>query len=108
MRRKSPLTDLGECERVKEERRQRAACRHSLLAFVREAVRRKALNRRERIATLDDAYSCLAEHGKPASELGNAAGSIFQLAEWEPLPCWTPSRRKTKHARMNRLWRLRG
>lgn len=89
MRRKGPLPDLEARERT-------AACRHQLLTLVREAVRREVLMRRDRIATAE-----------PASDPGNAAGSISPLAKWEPLPCWTASRCKTNHARMTRVWRLR-
>lgn len=100
--------DLGaRLQAIEQSRKRAAACRNPLLALVREAVRRIALTRWDRIATVDDAYVYLAGLGKSACELGNAAGSIFQLDEWEPLPCWAPSRRKTKHVRMNRFWRLR-
>ncbi|WP_158789031.1 hypothetical protein [Granulicella sp. L46] len=109
MRAHGPLFDLAADESAKEAGRSRAAakCRDYLLAFVRDAVRRAALSRLDRLATSDDAYSFMADVGKDAAELGNAEGAIFSGDEWEAAG-WKPSKRKSNHARVIREWRLRG
>lgn len=109
MRADGPLFDLaaGEVEKDAGRARAETKCRGSLLAFARDAVRRAALSRPDRLATSDDAYSLMAELGMDAAELGNAAGSIFSGDDWE-VAGWKPSKRKSNHARMIREWRLRG
>jgi hypothetical protein len=109
MRAYGPLFDLAAGEAEKDAGRVLTAtkCRDSLLAFARDAVRRAALSRPDRVATSDDAYSLMAEMGKDAAELGNAAGSIFSGDEWEAAG-WKPSERRSNHARVIREWRLRG
>jgi hypothetical protein len=103
-----PLFDQKAGEDAKAKGMVRAAtCRNAILAQARDAVRRKALSRPDHIATVDDAYLWLAKMGKDAGSLGNAAGSLFRASEWECLPVWAPSRRKSNHARMVRVWRLR-
>ena len=109
MLRYGPLFDLAGGESAKEAGRLTAAkCRDSLLALARDAVRKVALSRSNRHATSDDAFAVLADMGKDASELGNAAGSLFRGTEWESTGTWAASRRKLNHARMVRVWRLRG
>ena len=102
MRVYGPLFDLAAGEADKDAGRARAAakCRDSLLAFARDAVRRAALSRPDRLATSDDAYSLMAEMGK------DAAGSIFSGDEWEAAG-WKRSQRRSNHARQIREWRLR-
>jgi hypothetical protein len=109
MRAYGPLFDLAADRFSKEAGPSRAAakCRDSLLAYARDAVRRAALSRPDRLATSDDAYSLMADMGKDAAELGNAEGAIFSGDEWEAAG-WKPSKRKSNHARMIREWRLRG
>jgi hypothetical protein len=107
MRAYGPLFDLAAGEAEKDAGRALAVtkCRDSLLAFARDAVRKAALSRPDRVATSDDAYSLMADTGQDAAELGNAAGSIFSEDEWEAAG-WKPSKRKANHARMIREWRL--
>jgi hypothetical protein len=108
MHSRDSLFDLSAGEAAKERGKTRAAtCRNSILTLAREAVRCKALSRRDRIATVDDAYLWLVEIGKEDDVLGNAAGALFRGAEWECTPMWTASRRKSNHGRMVRVWRLR-
>jgi hypothetical protein len=104
MRAYGPLFDLAAGEADKDAGRARAAskCRDSLLT-----VRKAALSRPDRVATSDDAYALMAELGKDAAELGNAAGSIFCGHEWVAAG-WKRSIRKSNHARKIREWRLRG
>lgn len=103
-----PLFDVAAGEKAKERGRRRAElCRQPLLTILREALRNKALARRDRLATADDAYAALAEMGKPAESLGNSAGSLFRGNEWEGTALWVKSKRRSNHARMVRVWRLR-
>jgi hypothetical protein len=108
MRVYGPLFDLAAAEAEKDVGRALAAtkCRDSLLAFARDAVRKAALSRPDRVATSDDAYSLMADAGQDAAELGNAAESLFRGEEWEAAG-WKPSQRRSNHARMIREWRLR-
>jgi hypothetical protein len=109
MRRYGPLFDLAAGESAKEAGLSTAAkCRDPLLTLARDAVRNVALSRPDRLATADDAYAVLGDMGKDASALGNAAGSLFRGQEWESTGKWAASRRKSSHARMVRVWRLRG
>jgi hypothetical protein len=101
------LFDLSAGEAAKEREKTAATCRNSILTLAREAVRCKALSRRDRIATVDDAYLWLVEMGKEDDVLGNAAGALFLGSEWECTPMWTASQRKSNRGRMVRVWRLR-
>lgn len=103
------LFDASAGEAAKQAGRRKAEdCRRPALALAREAVRAKALSRPDRLATADDAYAFFAEMGGDAGELGNAAGSLFRGPEWELTSAWAKSRRKSNHARLVRVWRLRG
>jgi hypothetical protein len=101
MRVYEPLFNLAASEAKKDLGRAPATtnCRDSLLAFVSDAVRKAALFRPDRVATLDDAYSLIAE-------LGNAPGSIFSREEWGTAG-WKPSQRTSNQTPMIRQWRLR-
>jgi hypothetical protein len=70
---------------------QAAESKNPLLNKVRAHLRVLASARSTRCATADDATKFLSEIGEKESALGNAAGSIFLSAEWEPTGCWTPS-----------------
>jgi hypothetical protein len=66
MRAYGPLFDLAAGEAEKDVGRALVAtkCRDSLLAFARDAVRKAALSRPDRMATSDDAYSLGAGRGR--------------------------------------------
>lgn len=107
MHRYGPLFDVRAGELAKDAGRKRAAkCHESVLILARDAVRKAALSRPDRIATSDDAYLFLAGIGQDA-ELGNVAGSVFRGKEWVAVG-WKRSERKSNHARVIQKWRLRG
>ena len=55
--------------------------------------------------TADDVSEWLEQQGLP--DLGPAAGSLFRGPEWEFTGRFVQSTRKTNHARLLRVWRLR-
>jgi hypothetical protein len=55
--------------------------------------------------TADDVSEWLEAKGLP--DLGPAAGSLFRGKEWEFTGRFIQSTRKTNHARLLRIWRLR-
>ncbi len=55
--------------------------------------------------TADDVSEWLELNGYP--DLGPAAGSLFRGPEWEFTGRFVQSTRKTNHARLLRVWRLR-
>jgi hypothetical protein len=86
---------------------QAAECRNELVNKVRFQLAYIARNRADRCATIDDAVPFLEAIGLSASDLGNAAGSIFKTDAWEFSGHWLPSKRKSNHARPVRVWRLK-
>jgi hypothetical protein len=75
----------------------------SLLTRAREYARTKALFSGE--VTADDVSQWL--EGVCLPDLGPAAGSLFRGKEWEFTGRFIQSTRKTNHARLLRIWRLR-
>jgi hypothetical protein len=55
--------------------------------------------------TADDVSEWLEANGYP--DLGPAAGSLFRGPEWEFTGRFVQSTRKTNHARLLRVWRLK-
>lgn len=55
--------------------------------------------------TADDVSEWLEQQGLP--DLGPAAGSLFRGSEWEFTGRFVQSTRKTNHARLLRVWRLK-
>ena len=55
--------------------------------------------------TADDVSEWLEQQGLP--DLGPAAGSLFRGPEWEFTGRFVQSTRKTNHARLLRVWRLK-
>jgi hypothetical protein len=53
----------------------------------------------------DDVYRTLIQRGRDVSELGPAAGSLFDRSRWTVVH-WTPSTRIQNHGRYIRVWRL--
>jgi hypothetical protein len=82
------------------------AHRHELLELCREALRRIASNRPNRIANADDAMRWLISIKENPSTLGPAAGSLFSKEDWE-FVTWVKSKRVSNHARFIRCWRLK-
>ena len=75
----------------------------TLLNRARRFARIKALFSGE--VTADDVSQCLEDARLP--DLGPAAGSLFRGKEWEFTGRFIQSTRKTNHARLLRIWRLR-
>jgi len=107
MRDTMQLFDLSAEVAGKQAGRRAEPCRQSLLELAREAVRAAARSRGDRLATMDDACLYLPAWGKKSSDLGSAAESIFNAAEWEFTGEWRPSRQKISKPRPVRVWRLR-
>lgn len=83
-----------------------AAAKHNeMLELARSTARRIALERDA--VTADDIYLRLTSEGKDPTELGNAAGSIFNPSEWEFTGEMRRSRRVSNHGRRIMVWRLR-
>ena len=60
---------------------------------------------RKGAVTADDVSEWLEQQGLP--DLGPAAGSLFRGPEWEFTGRFVQSTRKTNHARLLRVWRLK-
>lgn len=73
-----------------------------LLEQARDIARRLA--RENGTVTADDVGRALGDNG--SSSLGPAAGSLFRGREWTWTGQWAPSKRRTNHGRMLRVWRL--
>lgn len=107
LRRRRAETKLPSARTLRD-KGMKAAAENSaeLMKQVRLAVAIVARARRNRIATIDDAQQCLEAMGCKSSDLGNAAGSLFQTPEWTFTGMWTPSTRRTNRCRPVRVWRL--
>jgi hypothetical protein len=75
----------------------------SLLTRAREWARLHAMRWGE--VNADDVSQCLELTGEP--ELGPAAGALFRGREWVFTGRFVQSTRKTNHARLLRIWKLR-
>jgi hypothetical protein len=97
--------DLFEGERLKAEGMYLASfSRAEMLKIARDLAREVA---NEQGITADDVRALLLMRGFP-DKLGNAAGSLFRGREWEFRGQWRKSTVKTNHARMIRVWHLKG
>ena len=76
---------------------------NSLLHLARQYAVEHALAWNE--VTADHVSQWLENEGLP--DLGPAAGSLFRGKEWEFTGRFVQSTRKTNHARLLRIWRLR-
>ena len=95
-------------EEAKQEGRDAASrSRGELLTAVRSALRGIALSRPSRTATADDGQDWLIRAGHQPSDLGNAAGAMFDRKSWEFTGQWTKSQRVSSHANDIRIWRLK-
>jgi len=83
-----------------------AEARAKVLALGREFCRITAVQRDDRTATADDAYTGLIASGYSGNCLGNSAGSLFRGHRWVFTGRWVKSKRVSNHARMIRVWRL--
>jgi len=77
--------------------------RHDALKRARVIAERLALI--QTTVSADDVIEALEAEGTPASDLGNAAGSIFKGRKWD-FWGWQKSRRRSNHARIIMKWRL--
>ena len=75
----------------------------TLLTRAREYARECAVRWGE--VNADDVSQWLEQTGKP--DLGPAAGALFRGREWVFTGRFVQSTRKTNHARLLRIWKLR-
>lgn len=100
----SDLFDAAESRRRKERGMALAAdAVPTLLARARHLAVGVAVRKGE--VTADDVSEWLELNGYP--DLGPAAGSLFRGPEWEFTGRFVQSTRKTNHARLLRVWRLK-
>jgi hypothetical protein len=98
--------DISEGEQRKESGIEFAATlRATLLQRAREAAYAIASECGE--VTADDVFLRLEAQGFDASQLGNAAGSMFRGDVFEFTGHWRKSQRVSNHAHQNRVWRLK-
>jgi len=81
--------------------------RQQLVAAIRMRVVKIASMRSTRCATADDVEFVLEALDKKRSDLGNAAGAIFQRSVWTFTGDWKPSIRASNHGRSIRVWQLK-
>jgi len=99
------LFDAAEADRRKDVGKSAAAlARSALLEVARSCA--LAIARKQATVTADDVARMMDAEGMKYSDLGNAAGSIFDDAF-----CWTGevtrSARPSTHGRIVRVWRLK-
>ena len=98
----SDLFDAAESRRRKERGMALAA---DAVPTLLDRAREYARSLGQGSVTADDVSEWLEQQGLP--DLGPAAGSLFRGPEWEFTGRFVQSTRKTNHARLLRVWRLK-